>query len=151
MNEKLRDIINNIIKEITHKVSYINCGGCGWFSYFLSRELFNLGIYYKVVVIGCTKGSRKLIDTLRMEEQYIPKKDWLSARHYMIKINDYYIDGYYIGKKVPEKHEDYPKSSSFIYPQNILKACQYGDWNDQFDTFDIDVIEEIIVRNFKNY
>lgn len=157
MRKDLKDVLTNIVQEIQKLDININNGGCGWFAYYLSQELLSRNIFYKLVVFKYNNNvfsgkdylnSSKLIKTLRKHPSDIPYNDSLSARHYMIKIDDYYIDGDFFEKRIPNYYKSVPKSASFVYPKSIREACLKGAWNPDFDTDYLTDIENIIKENF---
>ena len=128
--------INNLCAELSHKYK-INCGGCCFIAYCISKLLKEEKIRYKLIIYGYISNCRPLLELRRdiKESNYS-----YFGSHYAIYVNNYGVincDGY----KYPSK-----KIIGCLSPEDIKNIYKSGRWNNTYKR----VHNKEIEKCFKN-
>lgn len=131
-------MIDKVIEEIKKlKIENINNGGCGFFALTLSNRLDELGIKYKVILIGKLPFTAFISKILNRKTSYY---------HVMLKVNNKFIDS--------SGEYDFltPKILSYLFKTICSKEylnyiVNNAEWNNKYDIKNNSIIKEIIKNN----
>lgn len=141
--------INEKVSQNYELSNDVNCGGCGWFCYFLMRELYKRGITEGVDLIYLDDGDFN--DSSDIEYNLENCTGKRSASHLMVRVGELYIDALSTSETVDwlywDEEEEFVVKTKLEY---LLQACQNpSDWNKQYDPLLYnDLVEEIVVEAF---
>lgn len=142
----MRKFVNKLNRfcEELHSKYLINSGGCCFVAYLIAKELYKRNIKYKVVIGSYDKQLPSLELRHNIKNNYgFPCNEYVAC-HYWIKIGKYEIN------KMPKK--DYIISQcACIKSEHLYNLYLSGDWNDEYDTSNNDIIECKIYDFFRNY
>ena len=136
------DILNTKLSAIP----YLGNGGCVHFAYYFSERLSALGIKHEI--IGFDRGL-KVSYKSRMIDRWVRDKKCfkLAFNHVMVKVEDYYVDGY-----IKVKHGDcrffaYDNGRISFHKLELIR--EHGAWNDWYNTGNNKLMNKIIKEVIK--
>lgn len=150
--------VHNALEEIVSKIEDrgipdINCGGCGWFVYFILNELERYNIsprHYKVVYL--VDWGFESADEI--EYNLHNKTGKRSSSHLMLYFDSVFYDAYYFGDDF-DTDTWYMEEPFFIdtAAEYMKAACQNrSDWNNTYDYKRFNSqIRRIVYSTFRKY
>lgn len=120
------------IKELHRKLATLynlNNGGCVHFAYFFSKRLRQLKIKHNIVVFDSSE--RISLKRKKLQEWISTKESTkLCCNHVVVKIGDFYIDGYY-SFIFGERHWFNYNFGSITFKELEL-IRKHGSWNSMY-------------------
>lgn len=130
--EQIHEIMETIVSIVSKEIPKLNQGGCGWFVHYILKEFERYGIHigeYWVVYLV----DYGLEDEEEIEYNLRNRCGKRSCSHIMIKYDDVYYDGYYIGEEVEHHFTHYPEFLVKTNAKDMRAACEYRpDWNRRY-------------------
>jgi hypothetical protein len=85
-----------ISEKINEEIEYLNCGGCGFFAYFMSKKLIMLGYQPKILVLERNdieiEGKYKILKAIKNNQKVSIPKNSLSSAHFVVQCGNYVFD-----------------------------------------------------------
>lgn len=145
----VRDL-NLICKQLDDDYD-VNCGGCCYIAYLISKHLDKLHLKYKLCVLNCFQKSEKEIckevqQRITNREESKSVSGFNTCNHYYIllhgggAINFGDFEGEYFLHKIDNINHNHIK---WIYDSGL--------WNDRYDTDNNKLIKKKIKRYFQQY
>lgn len=163
----LTNLFESIIKEIEKaKINNINKGGCGWFCYFLIKNLRKFGIQSKIARIedyGYFNHWKDGFENFKnsSDENQFYYNEYLTASHFMVKMGRTFVDGkkQVNLNKAPSKIKyseldmilGWGKVTGYYTLEDIKLALKHGSWNSTYDTKHNKNLEKIINKECCNF
>lgn len=132
LNKLLEKIENSIYKNISN----INCGGCGYCTYILSKALYKRHIPH---IINFKTSAHKSFTINNIACTHV----WITINHYVFN-----------NVMHNNANRKFKNVNTQIIIRDLLKRSYInnrGDWNDKYDTSQNKKIRNIINYYFKQY
>lgn len=130
--------------QIIEQVRYLNCGGCGFYAYFMSKKLTMLGFKPEILVLDRYSESIDsryyLLNQIKNNQKLDVPRNALSASHFVVKCENYVFDS----DEIIDLEDKPLKQGEFIfgclyignYTIEDMAIALYRDkagWNDWYD------------------
>lgn len=145
--EQVVQVVTNIQSRIFNSIENINCGGCGWFAYFMHQALSEYGIKCELAILDNEKIDERLdtINNFRNTRDINNSNNlYTSFNHCCVVLPMLYLD---FDGEVFEAIEDYGRTLQGYYTIEEMKiALEIGLWTPDFDTDDLPELASIITQ-----
>jgi hypothetical protein len=137
------EIHDNIKDKIEENISYLNNGGCGFFAYFMCKNLVMLGYKPKILVLDYENAEIEkkyyLLQQIKNSKKVSIPRNSLSAPHFMVYCEGYMFDSnniVFVGDKLRKNINVYQLTYIGDYTIEDMAIALYRDkegWNNWYE------------------
>ena len=143
----------NLISDINNDIECLNEGGCGYFAYFVHKELKECGIKAKMLILDNDTIFYKkeiLNDIINNGNDDLYQEGYrTSFNHCCIQVDDITFDGENLNA-VEVWKECHCHLRGHYTRLEMETALRYGSWNNTYNKSQNEKLLELIKRNFEH-
>ena len=134
----LKDLVQEINKQIRVEIPNINSGGCGVFALLMSKKLVELGFKPSIGIMLSKWGENSVEDKKRVinnvknnQKVQAYEKRETSFAHCCVMVEGLTFDGKFLNDDFKDQWGSYPIAGEYTI-EEMEVALKVGSWNDTY-------------------